>query len=287
MGFLGFGNYSKPGKGVKKDEQEKKRIFQFFELFGRKFSRVVQLSLLFSLLAAPGVVLALALMWAGANILTSDLQFQIVSVFAMLIAGALAGPAMAGTMKIARCFSEEKPVFLLSDFWDAYKENFKQSLIIGFLNSIIVWIIVQALYFYLPMAYASSAVYWVLIGLVLMVSIILICANFYVYLLIVSVNLNLFGIIKNSIFLAFLGLKSNFFTFIFTVALAAAALWWFPVSLLAMIPFGFGFIALIIAFNSFQYIYRYCIRPYYIQNNLPDPYAPEEEEEESIFADAT
>ena len=32
-GFLGFGNFQKPGKGVKKNEPEKKRFFNFLSFF--------------------------------------------------------------------------------------------------------------------------------------------------------------------------------------------------------------------------------------------------------------
>ena len=52
-GFLGFGNFQKPGKGVKKNEPEKKRFFQFFELFFRKLTKLIQLNLLYLLFCIP------------------------------------------------------------------------------------------------------------------------------------------------------------------------------------------------------------------------------------------
>lgn len=55
MGFLGFGNYSKPGKGVKKGEPEKKRFFLFFELYFRKISKLIQLNLVFVLFCIPAI----------------------------------------------------------------------------------------------------------------------------------------------------------------------------------------------------------------------------------------
>ena len=45
-GFLGFGNYEKPGKAVGKKQQQKKPFFQFFDVFFRKMRGLVQLSLL-------------------------------------------------------------------------------------------------------------------------------------------------------------------------------------------------------------------------------------------------
>lgn len=47
-GFLGFGNYDKPGKGVGKDEPQKHAFFYFFELYFRKFWKIIEANLLFS-----------------------------------------------------------------------------------------------------------------------------------------------------------------------------------------------------------------------------------------------
>ena len=48
MGFLGlFGNYDKPGPGVNKDEPPKAAPVRFFEILFRKFTKLVQLNLIF------------------------------------------------------------------------------------------------------------------------------------------------------------------------------------------------------------------------------------------------
>ena len=93
-GFLGMGNFQKPGKGVKKEEPEKKRFFQFFDLFFRKITRLIQLNLLYLLFCIPIITI---------------------------------GPATAAMTKILRYYVEEKPVFLCSEFWAAFKENFVYS----------------------------------------------------------------------------------------------------------------------------------------------------------------
>ena len=79
-GFLGFGNYEKPGKGVGKNEREKKRFFQFFDLFFRKLGRLVQLNLLYILFCIPVVTI---------------------------------GPATAAMTKILREYTLERPVFFV------------------------------------------------------------------------------------------------------------------------------------------------------------------------------
>ena len=52
-GFFGFGNYAKEGKGVSKNEPKKRSLFAFFELFFRKFWRLIKLNLLYLLACIP------------------------------------------------------------------------------------------------------------------------------------------------------------------------------------------------------------------------------------------
>ena len=99
--FGGLFNYSKPGPGVDKNAPKKKRFFYFFELFGRKFWKLVELNLLYLLCCIPVVTI---------------------------------GPATCGLVYILRNFANEKPVFMVSDFFDAFKSNFKQGFVLGLLD---------------------------------------------------------------------------------------------------------------------------------------------------------
>jgi len=254
-GFFGFGNYAKPGKGVKKDAPKKKRFFQFFEIYFRKFWKLVQLNLIYFLFCIPIITI---------------------------------GPATAAMTKIVHCFTEEKPVFLFSDFWEAFKSNFEQGFVVGILQLLITFCIVQSLFFYWGRT-AESGLYWALIGIVLLVLLLFIFSNFYVYLIMATVNLKVVHILKNSFLLAFLGVRTNFLTLIFTALLVIPCVLWFPLTIPLMILLLYSTITMITVFNSFQYIYRYMVKPYYEQQGLPDPYAEEEEEydEDRVFEDAT
>ena len=48
-----FNGYLKEGPGVPKNAKEKHRFFLFFELFGRKFSKLIQLNMLYVVLLIP------------------------------------------------------------------------------------------------------------------------------------------------------------------------------------------------------------------------------------------
>lgn len=253
MGFLGLGGYSKPGKGVKRDAPQKKRFFQFFELFFRKFGKLVQLNLLYLLFCLPIITI---------------------------------GPATAAMTKIARYYVEEKPVFLFSDFWNAFKENFVQGLITGIIDAALIYLLIQAFFFYFTRT-AEHWAYYIPLGFIFVMAFLLVLTNFYVYLLMVTVQLKLFALYKNAVLLAFVGIKTNLLTFLFTGAILVPCAVFLPLTGIFLLLFVFSTLSLIATFNSFPYIYRHVIRPYYLQNGLDDPYEVKEEEEDNVFIDAT
>lgn len=285
MGFLGFGNYSKPGKGVKKDEAEKKRFFEFFDIFSRKISKLIKLNLIFMLFCIPSIAIA----WGGIYLvgisIESDSSFMFAASVAVAIGLALMGPGIAGLIKICRYFTEENPIFLFSDYIKAVKENFGQSFLMGIINAILIFVLYHSFVYYFAMS-NNSLFYWIPLCLIICIAVIGLFANFYTYLVIVSVSLPFRQVLKNSISFAFLGMKTNFITAFFVVALMVVCLWWFPITIIPLALILCSFFGLLTVFNSFQYVYRYSIRPYYVVNNLPNPYEPEELSE-SIFEDAT
>ncbi|WMJ23128.1 DUF624 domain-containing protein [Paludicola sp. MB14-C6] len=251
-GFLGMGNFTKPGKGIKKGADEKKRFFQFFDLYFRKFGSLIKLNLIFILFCLP--------------------------IFTI-------GPATAGMMKVIRYYNEGKPVFLFSDFWDAFKQNFGQSFLMSIVNGIIASACYTSLVFYYGKMLNSWG-YAIPLGIIAILSVLFIMMNFYTYLLIVTVDLKFIALLKNAFSMIILGIKSNFFTIIFT-GLVVAICFIIPIGgwlLLAIV--GFSTIGMIICFNSFQHIYSYLIKPYYDSNGLENPYE-KTEDTDSIFEDAT
>ena len=51
-----FNNYSKPGKGVDKDEKRPLAFVMFFVLLGRKFGSYIKLNLMYLLTCIPSVL---------------------------------------------------------------------------------------------------------------------------------------------------------------------------------------------------------------------------------------
>ena len=48
-----FGGYENAGPGIPKSELEKKGIFKFFEIYGRKFWKLIELNLIYLLFCIP------------------------------------------------------------------------------------------------------------------------------------------------------------------------------------------------------------------------------------------
>ncbi|MEG0570734.1 MAG: DUF624 domain-containing protein [Oscillospiraceae bacterium] len=256
MGFLGFGNYSKPGKGVNKDEPQKKRFFYFFELYFRKFWGLIKLNLLFVLTSLPIVTI---------------------------------GASLSAMSYILRNYNDEKPIFLWADYMKSFKQNFKVSTIVWLIDVVLIFLLVQSYFFY-SAAVETSWFYYIPLAFIMFFGIVVIFSNFYIYLLIASVNLKLKGLIKNAVYLSFLGVKTNVITLIIFSAFAIA-IFYFGVLFLPFLPFAlvllpvFSTIGFIIVYNSFQYIYKFIAKPYYEETGEKDPYIKEENTQDLIFDD--
>lgn len=280
-----FGNYAKEGPGVKKDEPQKKRFFYFFELYFRKFGKLITLSLLYSLFIIPIFIITHFVLLGN----YFAILFYIIPILTV-------GPATAGATYVLRNFAREEPTFLAGDFFEAFRSNYKQSIILSVIDVLFFMISSIAISFYWQRT-QGSIFYMILLALSITVMIIGIFMNFYIYVLTVTVELKIKDILKNAFFFAVIGLKTNFITLFFIIVVLAIFLGiglLLPVdyilALLAiallMMVFGFSTIGFIINFNAYPYIKKHCIDPFLAQQNEQKAADGEvEEEEESIFQD--
>ena len=115
-----FGNYNTPGRGVLKAPQEKKGIFKFFEVYGRHMWKLMELNLLYFVFCIPMTLMVILML------MTSNPIWLLLAIPSVLV-----GPATAAMTKVCRNYSQERNAFLLHDFWDSFKKNFKQGTIMG------------------------------------------------------------------------------------------------------------------------------------------------------------
>ncbi len=278
MGFLGIGNYSKPGKGVSKDTPEKKRFFLFWEIFFRKFWKIIQANLLYVLCFVPFVFsFVLLIMWG------SNSTFGIViSVIALTISAGIGGTATAGITYIMRSYAKEQHAFLVSDFVDAIKNNWKQASITGILQALGGIIVYYSSSFY----YANIQnfnIHVVLFGISLLLGILLLFSSYYVYLLMVTIDLKLVPLLKNALIMSILGLRTNLITTFFVALIIVPTVLLLPYTVVLVVLIVPAWIQLILSFNSYQYVKKYCIDPYYANQEESD--SNDKLKSESVFSD--
>ncbi len=272
-----FNGYLKEGKGVEKDAPKPIRPIYFFELFFRKFGKMIQLNLLYIVTTIP---LWIILFMLGNFVLSnmSEEQFsntltvltQVVvnplSIAVLLALCFLLGPSTAGATYIMINFATEMPIFLMSDYFEHFKKNIKQSALLMMINVIatistfLTWIMpvlpgyntLESIKILYMMRYPS-----------LIVLILLIFINFYANTIMVMFKMKFADIIKNSILFALGRLPWNIITLV--LALLPGILlanFFHPIILVAafaLILYSFG--GFLVVFSIYPTIEKYMLIP--------------------------
>ncbi len=272
-----FNGYLKEGKGVEKDAPKPIRPIYFFELFFRKFGKMFQLNLLFFITTIPMWIILFmlgnfALSNMGENQFVPMLQVitQVVanplSLIILLALCFLLGPSTAGATYVLINYATEMPVFLMSDYFEHFKKNIKQSAFLMMINVFaaislfLTWIIpilpgynqLETINLFYMLRYPS-----------LIVFIILMFINFYANTIMVMFKMKFIDIIKNSILFALGRLPWNVLTLILVLL---------PVILLAnffhpiVLVFAFALIlyslsGFMVVFSVYPTIEKYMLIP--------------------------
>lgn len=298
MGLFGQ-NYENAGAGIAKNAPKKKAFFRFMELFGRKFWKLIGLNILYSLFFLPLVgAVAVFFMRYNGTIPSGMPSILLIAGLAVLFA-VLFGPATAGHTKVLRAFVLDKSVFMVHDFFKTFKNEFKNSCIIGVIDCFVALCIAASLYIYpILIKYYDSKIFYVFFALALSIGIVVLMMNFYTFLMIIATNLKLKQILKNSLSLAIIALKKNIITlavitvfvgiFAGLIIFADMGIAVIAMSVLPFIPASW--LGLVICFNSYPIIQKYIINPYYEQRGEINPELLGELEEstdpdETLFED--
>lgn len=257
-----FSNYNNAGSGIPKMPQEKRGFFKFMEVYSRHFWDLAILNLLYILFCIPVITF---------------------------------GPATAALLKVTRNYSQERSCFMFHDFWKTFKTSFKQSFPVGLFDLFLMFWSWYMLTFY----YNMSQVYSfgkILLVIAISLLLILYMMHFYIYLLIVSTNLKLKQIVKNSFLLISIGLKPTLITFFSIVGLILLLLMFILtatnigliIDLVIIAGLAFSLCAFIASYNCYPIIRKYVIQPYYDTRGEKNPefdYLRPLDEEDAIFED--
>ena len=124
------------------------------------------------------------------------------------------GMVNTGTAYLLRSIVRRNPIFFWSDFTGAIKRNFKQGFIIGIIDSVIIFLILFAAFFY----YING---WAMFYIMLIVFAIYTMMRFYIYPLLITFDLTVWKIFKNATIFAIIGFKRNIMAFLGATLLVA------------------------------------------------------------------
>lgn len=300
------------GKGVEKGEDTTPNLKRFFKLWGRKFWKLISLNLfmvvqilpligcIFLYLGGPKVstqydplynvllgaqttmptTVGITLFNSAAGLLHQTPVFNSWAHWVMggLILFHLAtyGWQKVGTTYIMRNLVRGDGVFMFSDYFYAIKRNWKQGLIMGILDSAVIFALgFDIVYFWnAPTTGGNNFMYIMIFALILIYAIM----RFYTYLMLVTFDIKLSKLLKNALIFTVMGIKRNLMALIGIILLSGvfiALIFFFGQYLPALIILPFlcllGFCGFMYTFAAYPVIEKYMIQPI-----EPKP-APDEE----------
>lgn len=269
-------DYEKEGPGVEKNERKKKGFFAFFEIYFRNFWSFFRMGPIYWVVCLPLVT---------------------------------NGLAAVGMTHIARSTTREKHSFLMSDFLETVKKNWKQALPLGIINLVVsVLAVVDVWYFwsYLTASKEMTAFGVIGLGVAFFLLISVIIMKYYIWTLTITFSLPLSKLIKNSFHFVFLNLPRNLMIAVIMgiiyaglYILAVINPFCFILALVLLVCVVPGFKASLVQANTFPVIQKHMIDPYYAEHkgediekrralglDIPEDELPEaEQNEETVFTD--
>ena len=274
-GFFGFFDYTKPGKGVSKNEPEKTGFALYFDILFRRFWKLISLNLFFIIASIPAILIAWIIStyfvtWS-ASMSQMDIEEMATSlsllsafftVILLLICGS--GPASAAMSYVIRKYVNDTHSWVWSDFVEHMKKNFKQGIAVYFINTLVISMTLFSFLFYSYNMQNMLAV--VLRTLVLVVGAVFIMMQLYVYQLMAGFELKVKHIYKNALLLTLAKLPWNIISVLTAAFLVYGAFSLFMTSPLVGILIVFLLLFTIITFTEIfmtnNTVKKYILNPY-------------------------
>ena len=287
MGFFSgiFGaNYTKEGPGVSKDEPQKPPFIRFFQLYFRKFWKLIQLNLIFLVpalvVAAMMVVLYLGSFPVNLAVGENTISVDLWKWYVMPLPLILLSPFVPGLAYVTRNYVREEHAFVFSDFKDAVKGNWKFFLLNGVITYLCYFILSIALRFYSAML-STNKVMIIPFAISILFALLFLFAQFYIPVMAITFELKFREIYKNGFIFAVLGLWRNFLLLIVFAAFAFYAVFISPYMLLLVILLVLFF--LLLGFSTAMYTVNFVVYPL-IEKYLLKPYLEKDQPEKDTDA---
>lgn len=212
--FPGFFDFTRPGHGDI-DDNRYHPFIRFWRRYGRHFTRLLCVNALYALITMPVFVWLMSLINAaamdmgigaisvmGTVLLSIVIEWPGAVLAALLIVSILLlGPATAALSYATLCCAWDRPGMFWAGFWAAWKENWKQALPVGLVDVLVCF----ATLYYLVDANAVFGQFGVVMKIVWCIFMLIYgMIRVYLYPIMVTVELPLSALVKNSLILSIL-----------------------------------------------------------------------------------
>ncbi|HHW69757.1 MAG TPA: DUF624 domain-containing protein [Clostridiales bacterium] len=211
-----YGDPRKPD--LKLEDMPDNRFELFFTVLKVRFWKLIQLNLMYSIFWIPTIL------WTymqGLVMAHTDVEAVLgLDYFLILIPClVIAGPATAGVTYVIRNWAKDEHAWIFSDFKDAWKENWKESLLIMLINGVALMLFYTALFVYTQLAVADSKWYLIPRYFILMMGIIFAMMNMFIFPMLVTYKLKIKQIYKNALIFTIVELPRTIFIFVISMAI--------------------------------------------------------------------
>ncbi len=251
-GLFGFFDYSKPGKGVSKDENDS-RFKIFFAVLLRKFWKFLQLNILYVICSIPLMFLMTMFVPPFEDTDEYRLKMFFLLLQCLLYISVIGlAPIITGFTYVLRNFSREQHAWVMSDFFEHIRKNFKQSMIVFLIDFVAVFLVLTNYTFYSSLENTSILI-TIAKTFVVVATIIYFMMHFYIYQIMVTFSMTVRQIYRNSLILTLAHLPRN-------VGILAL------ISIFAVATFSFGselgiLICLLISVSLIGYTVNFLVQP--------------------------
>ncbi len=287
-GIFGLFDYNKEGPGVQKDEPDKGPILGTLTILSRRLWDLMKLNMMMIIFSIPALVIAglvavylvsaifpelsiesFAATLTSLGVTTADSQqiesmavFQLtllyVTIAAALVGTSLfvIGPFQAGFAYVLRNYVRDEHVFVWSDFMEHAKANLRQSALAGVIGAVVAVVLTMNYAFYnnSQLDFLPPLARMAIRMLILMLALIWILMQQYIYPMTVTFKMTLPQIYRNSILFVILRLPYNLLLLLLATVM-------FLVIPFALLYFGSNWAVLIalawylvFAFSIFQFL---------------------------------
>ncbi len=255
--LFGAGRFHRaPSADFRPEDLPDTRVKLFFDTLKIRWSAMVGLNLLYLLFWLP------AILWSGVNLLAllqmleasgsaaevaqqaGSLVFTYLLVLWPLVA--LTGPATAGASFVLRNWARGEHSFVVSDFFEQFRKNWKQALGISLITGALPVLTFVLWRFYAGMVSAVSPLFVLPLALVALMAGIWLLMLQVLYMLLITYKLTFRQLLKNALMLALAQLPQFF-------ALRALTLL-FPAALVLSLVVAPQFAVYLVSFGGFFYL---------------------------------